>query len=432
MQESDFDTNEPFKAVPYRLGMSFYKAGIGAFFGAGGLAWLKKKYRSGIDERMGIFGPEVPKNALWVHSVSVGEVQSALSLIEASKRHSNLPCVLSTVTPTGRSMAEKLTSRSVDAMVYSPWDVSRFVQRALDTLTPKAYVAMETERWPAMLAELHARGIPTFLANGRLSDESAGRLYKTRGFWRGVLCCFDRLMVRFDSDREKFLSLGVPEEKIVVTGDCKVDALLARKSDVDVLKWRELRNGGGPLFLAGSTHAGEDEIVLQAFKAVRKRFPKARLVIVPRHPERALYVVAQALPYGKVDLFSNLSRDWDVAVVDKIGILFDLYAAADAAFVGGSLVPKGGQNLMEPALFGIQVTHGPYMDDFPDAGRMDAMKASSVVRDVPQLADAWLNALDASCGAAARQACAAYFKTVGGASKQTWEIIEEYLSQGGK
>ena len=428
MQESDFDTNEPFKAVPYRLGMSFYKAGIGAFFGAGGLTWLKKKYKVGIDERMGFFGPEVPKNSLWVHSVSVGEVQSALSLIEASKTHSNLPCVLSTVTATGRSMAEKLTSRSVDAMIYSPWDVPRFVQRALDTLTPKAYVAMETERWPAMLTELHTRGIPTFLANGRLSDESADKLYKTRGFWRGVLCCFDRLMVRFDSDREKFLRLGVPEEKIVVTGDCKVDALLARKSGVDASKWQELRNGGAPLFLAGSTHAGEDEIVLQAFKTVRKRLPKARLVIVPRHPERALYVVAQALPYGKVDLFSDLSRDWDVAVVDKIGILFDLYAAADAAFVGGSLVPKGGQNLMEPALFGIQVTHGPCMNDFPDAERMDAMGASSVIHDAPQLADAWLNALDASRRAAARQACAAYFETVGGASKRTWEIIEGYIS----
>jgi 3-deoxy-D-manno-octulosonic-acid transferase len=404
--------------------------GISAFFAGGGLSWLKKKYKAGLADRMGLFGVEVPKNALWVHSVSVGEVQSALSLIKEAKKNSNLPCLLSTVTTTGRTMGKKLAAMEADEMIYNPWDTPRFVKRALDTLTPIAYVAMETERWPTMLAELHGRGIPAFLVNGRLSEESAKKLRRQRTFWRGVLCCFDRLMVRFESDREEFLSLGVPEEKIVVTGDCKIDAMLARKAEMDAggdgRLWRaRLRNENAPLFLAGSTHAGEDTVVLAAFAKVRETHPRARLIIAPRHPERALYVVAEALPYGKVDLFTNLTPDWNIAVVDKIGMLFELYAAADAAFVGGSLVSKGGQNPMEPALFGIQVTHGPDMADFPDTARMDALGAALTVRCAAQLAKAWLCALEVK--AKTKQACESYFASVGGAALRSWDVVRKYL-----
>jgi 3-deoxy-D-manno-octulosonic-acid transferase len=419
-------SHEALEAWPYRLGMSLYRAGITAFFAGGGLSWLKKKYKAGLENRMGLFGSEVPKKALWIHAVSVGEVQSALPLIEAAQE--KLPCFLSTVTTTGRRMAEKLVPLKAGEMVYSPWDTPRFVKRALDALEPRAYVAMETERWPVMLAELRARGIPAFLVNGRLSAESAKKLHRQRAFWRGVLCCFERLMVRFESDREAFLSLGVPERKIVVTGDCKIDAMLARKAAGDAegrQPWAHLRRGNAPLFLAGSTHAGEDEIVLEAFAKVRATHPGARLVIAPRHPQRALYVVAKALPYGKVDLFTNLTPDWDIAVVDKIGILFELYAVADAAFVGGSLVPKGGQNLMEPALFGTQATHGPNMNNFPDTGRMDALGAAYTVCNAAQLAKTWLRAPETD--ARTRQACEKYFASVGGAALRSWGVIQESL-----
>lgn len=417
-------SHEALEAWPYRLGMSFYRAGITAFFAGGGLSRLKKKYKVGLENRMGLFGAEVPKNALWVHAVSVGEVQSALPLIEAAQK--KLPCFLSTVTTTGREMAEKLAPLKRGEMIYSPWDTPRFVGRALDTLAPRAYVAMETERWPVMLAELHARGIPAFLVNGRLSAESAKKLRWPQGFWRGVLCCFDRLMVRFESDKEAFLSLGVPEGKIVVTGDCKIDAMLARKAAMAERKqpWAHLKKGNAPLFLAGSTHAGEDEVILEAFAKIRATHPETRLIIAPRHPQRALYVVAKALPYGNVDLFTNLTPDWDIAVVDKIGILFELYAVADAAFVGGSLVPKGGQNLMEPALFGTQTTHGPNMGNFPDAERMDALGAAHTVHNATQLAKTWLRALET--GAKTRQACEKYFASVGGAALRSWDVIKDF------
>lgn len=417
----------------YRLGMVTYRAAVSTFFTMGGLSLLRRKYGAGLEERMGNFSPAISKNILWVHSVSVGEVQSAIPLIDAAREHSKIPCILSTVTQTGRAMAEKLVSQKVNAIIYSPWDSRRFVKQALDTLKPRAYVAMETERWPNMLHELHARAVPTFLANGRLSEASAEKLRRQRRFWLGVLNCFDCLMVRFESDAERFSSLGVSEKKIMVTGDCKIDAMLTRKSEFDPSKWQYLRNGNSPLFLAGSTHEGEEEIVLNAFAQIRHIHPRARLIIVPRHPERASFVAASALKFGKVVLLTHFIAkpflEWSVAVVDTIGVLFELYAAADAAFVGGSLVPKGGQNLMESALFGIQTTHGPDMSDFPDTVRMDALGASYPVQNSDDLAKNWLLSLDQRERARTRQNCEEYFKSTSGAALRSWQNIEKFLDR---
>lgn len=413
----------------WRAGMAAYRLGINAFFGAGGLSWLRRKYRGiGIEERMGRFS-DVPAGGVWVHAVSVGEVQSASAVIRRMRGETARPILLSTVTTTGQDMARRLLDGRVDRMIYSPWDVGRYVRSALDAVRPAAYVAMETERWPEMLSQLKARHIPTFLANGRLSSESFARLRREAPFWRGVLSCFTRLLVRFEEDLENFSALGVPREKITVTGDCKVDALLDRLDGARKEVWSDLRRGSAPLFVAGSTHQGEEEAVISAFRIVRQRHPEARLVVVPRHPERALLVVAAALPYPdlKADLLSRLSDGWDIAVVDRIGILFDLYAAADAAFVGGSLVPKGGQNPIEPALFGITTAHGPSMTDFPDTKRMDALGVARCVHGPQELAGVWTAALDPTTREAVRQASRAYFDTLGGASARTWEVIREYV-----
>ncbi len=315
-------------------------------------------------------------------------------------------------------------------MIYSPWDTPRFVTSALDAIRPAAYISMETELWPEILSQLRERNIPTFLANGRISDNSFKKLRRQRAFWRGVLSCFTRVLVRFDEDRERFLALGVPPEKITVTGDCKVDTLLDRRRTASPETWGHLRRGEGtPLFVAGSTHPGEDDAVIAAFRRVHQQHPDARLVIVPRHPERALMVVAAALPYPELqaDLLSRLSGNWDIAVVDHIGVLFDLYAAADAAFVGGSLVLKGGQNPFEPALFGIPMTHGPCMTDFPDTERMDHMGAARCIHNDLELAQAWEEALTPETRERARTACQTYFDTLGGAAAKSWTIIREYV-----
>ena len=385
------------------MGIGIYRLVSGAFFNLGGLQILKRKYKDSISERTGNVG-DFPENPVWVHAVSVGEVQSASSLIRRIKSRSTYPCVISTVTPTGRNMAERLLSGVADRIIYSPFDARKFVTRSLDA----------------------------FLANGRLSDKSFRRMRRTKFFWRGILGCLSKLMVRFDEDRDKFAALGVPSEKIVVTGDCKVDTLLDRRKATSPEKWGWLKNGKSPLFTAGSTHSGEDEIVISAFRMTRRKFPGARLAIVPRHPERALMTVASALPYDDIhaDLLSRIepgNNSADVIVVDKIGVLFDLYAASDAVFVGGSLVQKGGQNPFEPALFGLPAIHGPCMTDFPDTERMDSMGAAMCVHNDSELAKAWCDCLEPENIKLALKNCNAYFNTLGGAAKKTWAEIEAYM-----
>ncbi|MBR1437446.1 MAG: 3-deoxy-D-manno-octulosonic acid transferase, partial [Synergistaceae bacterium] len=202
-------------------GMCIYRSITGAFFALGGLKILKRKYKGEISERTGHV-ENVPENSVWVHAVSVGEVQSASSLIRRIKSRSPYPCIISTVTPTGREMAQKLLSGIADRIIYSPFDSRKFVTRSLDSIKPAIYITMETELWPEILTQLKARGIPAFLANGRISEKSFRRLRHTKFFWRGILNCFAKLMVRFNEDKEKFAALGVPSEKIIVTGDCKV------------------------------------------------------------------------------------------------------------------------------------------------------------------------------------------------------------------
>ncbi|MBQ7197457.1 MAG: 3-deoxy-D-manno-octulosonic acid transferase [Synergistaceae bacterium] len=422
------------KDFSYKLGMAFYRLCTKIFFSIGGVSLLKRKYKGEISERLGNI-ENVPEGAIWVHAVSVGEVQSASSLIKRIRSKSPVPCVLSTVTTTGRNMAEKLLAGTVEKIFYNPFDSRKFVARALDNVKPSIYIVMETEFWPEMFAQLEARGIPAFLANGRISEKSFKRLHATKFFWRDVLGCLTKLMVRFEEDKEKFLALGVPEEKIFVTGDCKVDALLDRRKVTGPEKWEWLRNDDGPLFVAGSTHPGEDEIVISAFRIIKRKFPDARLIIVPRHPERALMTVASVLPYHDLnaELLSKINPEdkklkFDVVVVDRIGILFDLYAVADAVFIGGSLVEKGGQNPFEPALFGLPAIHGPCMTDFPDTERMDAMGAAVRVSNDVELARAWEERLDAGAVSKALKDCDEYFKTLGGAAKKTWNEIEKSVS----
>ena len=222
----------------FPAGMCIYRSCINTFFALGGMRFLKRKY-SDTSERTGQV-PNIPEGALWIHAVSVGEVQSASSLIRRIKSRSPYPCILSTVTPTGRDMAHNLLDGLVDRIIYSPFDAKKYVSRALDAIKPAAYIAMETELWPEMLSQLKARNIPSFLANGRISDKSFHRMRRTKYFWQGLFECIDRFMVRFESDRDKFAALGVPEDKLIITGDCKVDALLDRRKNMAVAQARRV------------------------------------------------------------------------------------------------------------------------------------------------------------------------------------------------
>ncbi|WMI71963.1 glycosyltransferase N-terminal domain-containing protein [Aminobacterium sp. MB27-C1] len=395
--------------------------------------WLAHKYKMGLDERKAFYSDEkkeiLSHNPLWVHAVSVGEVQSAWPLLGAVKNDSkDIPVVLSTTTSTGREMAFKLAPGLFETHIYYPWDIPWIVSRALDIMQPRAYAVIETEIWPNLLKELAKRKIPAFLVNGRFSETTSSKGKKQSAFWRDIFSCFTRLMVRAQSDADYLLSLGIDIKKIIVTGDCKVDALALRQKAVDLSWARKIIGEKKPIFLAGSTHTGEDEIILEAFSLVKARVPEARLIIVPRHPERAEAISLLAQNVASVERLSSLEKEWSILIVDKIGVLFDLYGICDSAFIGGSLVPKGGQNLMEAAIFGVPICHGPDMEDFPEAaGALGEKKVAITVHNAKEIAEWWIKSLSPSLRDDVRRGARQYFEGVGGAAQISWREIREVM-----
>lgn len=398
---------------------------------------LRAKYTEGYEERCGSYAQHkllrlAGKRPLLFHAVSVGEVQAAVPLISAARAAGYAGAiVLSTTTETGKSMALRLGGGLFDLHIYYPWDKRRFVRSALDQLRPCAFVTMETELWPNMLWELKERKIPAFLANGRISDRTCRKMrgIAARRVSRHIYGLFTALFLRDGEDERRLLQFGVAGKKLYVSGDCKIDALLARK-DCCLGKEPVLKlTAGGPVFIAGSTHVGEDSAVVEAFLETKRHRPEVRLIVAPRHPERA-ESVRELFPRGiKVSLFSELEQGWQVAVVDKIGFLFDLYQLAAGAFVGGSLVDRGGQNLLEPAVWGVPVQHGPYMDDFTGPARdLAALGLAETVRGPQDLAAAWVRIIDEKDRREKyARLSGEYFRTHCGASRRVWSGINKFL-----
>ncbi len=386
--------------------------------------WLARRYAEGLEERRGFYGAEkkknLPEHPLWVHAVSVGEVQTATPLLSALAERGHPPedVLLSTTTPTGREMAARLAQGLYGEHIYYPWDIPWIVQRALDALRPKACLILETEVWPNLLFALARRKIPAILANARFSDRTAANIHRFPSFWREVYDQFSLVLVRSEPDREVMLRLGIGEKKIFVVGDCKADALLLRRERAGLTWAREVAGERRPLFLAGSTHAGEDEIVLDAFQRVRSSCSSSRLILVPRHPERAEEVRKLAAAFGRTALLSEEQKEWDILVVDRIGVLFDLYGVSDSAFIGGSLVDRGGQNIMEPAAFGIPLCHGPYMRDFPEsAAELGRRGVSFEVEGAEGMAGFWRASLSPELKQRAAEGAAGFFGNAGGAAE---------------
>lgn len=370
---------------------------------------------------------------MWVHAVSVGEVQAAVPFIKAARADGYRgPFVLSTTTQTGKAMAERLGGGLFDLHVYYPWDKRKFVARSLDSLRPALFITAETELWPNMLWECRKRAIPAFLINGRISDRTWGRIGDGLAKYAaaGVYSLFTELYLRDEEDARRLSAIGVEEKKLHVLGDSKIDALLARKNIAARDGWRERFGAPNrPIFIAGSTHTGEDEKVLSAFDLLRENNPEARLIIAPRHPERA-DAVAALVPEKYITMrLSALADGWDVLIIDKIGVLFDLYGAAYSAFVGGSFADKGGQNILEPFSWGVPVQYGPHMEDFAQASRaFIAMGAAAQVADERELAGVWSRlAAESGAGEKWQRLSRAYFEKSCGASLRTWKMIKKYL-----
>lgn len=388
------------------------------------LGWplLARRYHEGNRQRRGLL-QGLPVGGLWMHAVSVGEVCSAAALAAQMIEHrSQVPQLISTVTETGAVMAHRLAPQATH--FYAPWDGPLFVRRAVKALAPKVYAVCETELWPNLLSRLHRESVPLFLLNGRLSDRSFRRYARFKCSTAELLNLFDRVFARSDEDGERFLRLGLAPAKLQVSGEGKLDGLKAKVAEGPAL----LPGKKGLTFVAGSTHEGEDSQVLEAWRMVRQAGYDARLVLVPRHPHRATDLFSLFRPEEKAVLFSRPIDNWDALVVDRIGLLFSLYGAADGAFVGGSLVPKGCQNLYEPALWGVPFAFGPSFEDFRVPARaFTKCGLGRVVSGSAELGQFWLSVARGEDFSLQRQGARAWFDEQPSAASLWADALQEKI-----
>jgi 3-deoxy-D-manno-octulosonic-acid transferase len=319
-------------------------------------------YRTGLGERLG-FGPALPAGAIWVHAVSLGEVTAAAPLIRALRaRHPTLAIVLTTATPTGRARALSLFGETIGVR-FLPYDTPGSMRRLFRRIRPRVAIIMETELWPNLFHQCRRRGIPVVLANARLSPRSVVRYRRFGALFRDVFAGNTLVAAQSAADAERFVAIGADPARTRVVGNLKFDivvdaAVLAQGRRLRTEYWPDR-----PVWIAGSTHPGEEELVLAAHALVQADVPGTLLVLVPRHPER-FQAVADLLKRGGVRFERRSSdnpvrSDAQVLLVDTVGELASLYASVDVAFVGGSLVPVGGHNLLEAAALGVPVITGP-------------------------------------------------------------------------
>jgi 3-deoxy-D-manno-octulosonic-acid transferase len=325
-------------------------------------------YWVGLRERFG-YGPASSVPTIWLHAVSLGEVTAAAALVRAlQERHPACPVIVTTATPTGRARAQALF-RDGAAVGYLPYDTPGSMRRFVRRARPRVAIIMETELWPNLFNECRRRGIPVVLASARLSPNSVMWYRRCGALFRPVFAGETFVAAQTAEDAQRFIAVGAAPQRTRVAGNVKfesrVDAAMLARGLALRSAW-----AARPVWIAGSTHAGEEEMVLAAHAAILAAAPDALLLLVPRHPER-FQAVADLLgrrgfryerlsSSGGLGLAGALPPEAQVLLVDTVGELAALYAAVDVAFVGGSLVPVGGHNLLEPGALGVPVITGPH------------------------------------------------------------------------
>ncbi|HEV7356817.1 MAG TPA: lipid IV(A) 3-deoxy-D-manno-octulosonic acid transferase [Steroidobacteraceae bacterium] len=321
-----------------------------------------RSYWRGLAQRLG-FGTSLRTPCLWLHAVSLGEMSAAAPLLRALRgRYPHLPLVVTTATPAGRARAEALLPKGADIR-FLPYDTPGSVRRFLARTQPRVALIMETELWPNLLRECERRGVPVLLASARLSSKSVSRYQRFGALFRGVFTPNLVVAAQTDGDAERFRAIGAAAGQVHVTGNVKFDLELAAGV---IQAGHELRAEFGadrPVWIAGSTHAGEEEQVLDAHALLQAAAPDALLILVPRHKDRfaavADLLTRRGVEFARRSQMPGRADTAPVLLADTIGELALLYACADVAFVGGSLVPTGGHNLLEPAALGVPVLTGP-------------------------------------------------------------------------
>jgi len=338
--------------------------------------WRRRLPHRGWSMRLGRYPREVSDRlrghpSVWIHAVSVGEVQAVRPLAAALAEATGDPLTVSTITPGGFALASTVAKDHGVAM-YFPLDLRPCVRRALEAIRPRLLLLVESEFWPTVIRSVKARGVPIAVVNGRISPRAFRRYRWVKPILRRTLQEIDVFLMQSQADAARVIALGAPAGKVQVAGSLKWDASVGTRPSEQAIAETAASlglNGRDRVIVAGSTHRGEEEPLLDAFKIVRAAHGRRiRLILAPRHLERLAEVEALVRQHGltPVRLSASLGPGWDVGLVDRFGELPRYYGLATVAFIGGSLVPHGGQNPLEAASLGKPVVFGPFMHNFDE------------------------------------------------------------------
>ncbi|MCQ8117618.1 lipid IV(A) 3-deoxy-D-manno-octulosonic acid transferase [Methylomonas rosea] len=353
------------------------------------------QYRQRWLERLGFYQRPSRQGVIWIHAVSVGEAEAAFPLIAHLRHcHPQLSVLVTTTTPTGSARVQAALAGQVEH-VYLPYDLPFVIERFLKCFRPRLAVMMEKEIWPNLFVACATRNIPLFIVNARLSARSARSYRKIPGLVKPALACVTTVAVQTEEERLRFIEIGAAPQQVQVLGNIKFDVTIdaaviaegrALKQQLFAKRW---------VWIVASTHQGEEETFLALYPVLKVTIPELLLLIVPRHPERFQAVKKLCEQQGLAAIMRSERRQkheqTDVYIADSMGELKMLYAAADLAFVGGSLVPVGGHNVLEPAVIGVPVLFGPEMFNFQEiAERILAVEGAVQCRDRKAIMDAVL------------------------------------------
>jgi 3-deoxy-D-manno-octulosonic-acid transferase len=358
-------------------------------------------YRKRWLQRFGFFTPpELNKDTIWLHAVSVGETLAAVPLVKALQtKYPDHRLLITCMTPTGSERITAAFGDSVDHS-YAPYDTPDAVARFLRRVQPKMLIIMETELWPNTVAGCYKRQIPVILANGRLSEKSARGYGRVPGLSAPMLGQLTAVAAQHGDDGARFTELGLSAKNLYITGNIKFDLDLSAevRQSAEALRQQWSGTTQRPILLAASTHRGEDEIILQAFGLIKQSVDNLLLVLVPRHPERFNQVgdLCREAGYSLARRSSNDSVEQaDILLGDSMGELMTFFGACDIAFVGGSLVTNGGHNMIEPAAWGKPTLSGLSVFNFAEVSRLLAEAGGlSLVEDAAALADATIELIE--------------------------------------
>jgi len=409
---------------------------------------LKRRKRKGMALRLGIYPEELRKKLtkrknIWVHAVSVGEVMAISPLLDRLRQsYPDLRLVITTVTETGNLLAKKIAKKD-EIVLFLPLDITFSVKRAVLYISPVMLIIAETELWPNLISVNSDKNIPVILVNGRISDESFGRYNIIRFMLKPFLNKIRLFCMQTDTEKERIISLGADPLQIKVTGNMKFDSSMPQAlpdENANVLASALNLGEARQLLVAGSTHPGEEEIIISAYSSIRKKFSGLKLLIAPRHIERASEIERIVIANGFVGLrvselmrsgqVSKSRRSNEIFILDSIGQLKDCYSLAELVFVGGSLVKKGGQNIIEPAALAKPVLFGPHTFNFRNITKLLLEEEAAVmIRDKASFEDSCLRLLKSS---SLRSRIGTKAKEIvdmnRGASDSTMEAIDETVS----